>query len=41
MAKMCPASGCKEHKGLCIHEKLMLGMMVVAVIAGALLLALR
>lgn len=38
MAKMCPMSGCKEKKGLCIHEKMMLGMMGLAVVAVVLFL---
>lgn len=29
MAKMCPLSGCKASKGLCVHEKMMLGMGVL------------
>ncbi len=42
MAKMCPVcsiqGGKEEKKGLCIHQKLMLGMMVVA--AGVVIVAL-
>lgn len=35
MSKMCTlGSSCAAHKGMCIHEKIMVGMMVVAVIAG-------
>jgi|GEM_PF-381950 len=26
MAKMCPLSGCHATKGLCIHDKMMMGM---------------
>ena len=26
MAKMCPMSGCKSCEGLCVHEKMMIGM---------------
>jgi len=29
VALMCPMKGCKEHEGMCIHEKLMLVMAVV------------
>lgn len=35
MAKMCKlGSSCSTHKGMCIHEKIMAGMMVMAMIAG-------
>jgi len=26
MAKMCPMSGCKACEGMCVHEKMMIGM---------------
>jgi hypothetical protein len=26
MAAMCPMKGCKAKQGLCIHEKMMVGM---------------
>lgn len=26
MAKMCPMSGCKSCGGMCVHDKMMLGM---------------
>lgn len=29
MAKMCPMTGCKEKAGMCIHEKIMLALVVV------------
>ena len=32
MAKMCPMSGCKDKPGMCIHEKMMLGLGVIIVI---------
>jgi hypothetical protein len=33
---MCPMSGCKAKQGMCIHDKLMIGMMVMFVaFAGA------
>ncbi len=36
MAVMCPIDGCKAHKGMCIHDKLMLLMgVVLALLAGA------
>jgi len=35
MAKMCKlGSSCSTHKGMCIHEKIMTGMMVMAMVAG-------
>lgn len=34
MAAMCPMSGCKAKKGLCIHEKMMLGMGVIFMVLG-------
>lgn len=36
MAKMCPIAGCKAKSGMCIHDKMMIGMgvmMVLGVIA--------
>ncbi len=40
MAKTCPV--CKvEKKGLCIHQKMMIGMMSVAVVVVAVLLVIR
>ncbi|GAB4202384.1 MAG: hypothetical protein OHK0013_15600 [Sandaracinaceae bacterium] len=36
MAKMCPLDGCKAERGLCIHDKMMIGMAVLGVLlAGA------
>lgn len=34
MSLMCSMDGCKQKKGMCIHEKMMLGMMVVAMVAA-------
>jgi len=30
MAKMCPIDGCRARKGLCIHDKMMLVMGIMA-----------
>jgi len=36
MAKMCPIDGCRQKQGLCIHDKLMIVMgLVLMVAAGA------
>lgn len=32
MAKMCPMRGCKEKEGMCIHEKMMIGLVVIIVL---------
>lgn len=34
MAKMCPIDGCKAKQGLCIHDKLMIGMGLLAMMAA-------
>ncbi|GAB4324107.1 MAG: hypothetical protein Kow0074_16810 [Candidatus Zixiibacteriota bacterium] len=35
MAKMCNlGSNCKNSAGMCIHEKIMIGMVMVAALAG-------
>jgi hypothetical protein len=34
MAKMCPISGCKSCVGMCVHDKMMVGMMVMAMLGG-------
>lgn len=35
MSKMCKlGTSCSTHKGMCIHEKIMAGMMVMAMVAG-------
>ncbi len=34
MAAMCPIDGCKAKKGLCLHEKLMLVMGAMVVVAA-------
>jgi hypothetical protein len=33
MAAMCPMSGCKTKRGMCVHDKLMLVMAGVLAIA--------
>lgn len=33
MSLMCSMNGCKQKQGMCIHKKMMLGMMVVAAVA--------
>jgi hypothetical protein len=36
MAKMCPIDGCRQTKGLCIHDKMMIVMgLVLMIVAGA------
>lgn len=34
MSLMCPMEGCKQKQGMCGHEKMMLVMIILAVIAG-------
>jgi Tfp pilus assembly protein FimT len=34
MSLMCPMEGCKQKQGMCIHEKMMMVVVLVAVIAG-------
>jgi hypothetical protein len=35
MSKMCTlGASCSTHKGMCIHEKIMGGMMAIVMIAG-------
>lgn len=34
MAMMCPIDGCKAKQGMCIHDKLMIVMGVVLVLAA-------
>lgn len=36
MAAMCPMSGCKAKHGLCVHEKMMLGVGAAMVVVGLL-----
>jgi len=31
---MCPLEGCKQKQGMCVHEKVMLAMIILAVIAS-------
>lgn len=30
MAAMCPIDGCRGKKGMCVHDKIMVGMGVMA-----------
>ncbi len=32
MAKVCPMKGCREKEGMCIHDKMMMWMVVVVVL---------
>lgn len=34
MAKMCPLNGCSHTQGFCVHEKMMMVMAVVAMLAA-------
>jgi len=34
MSLMCPLEGCKQKQGMCVHDKIMLVMIILAVIAG-------
>ena len=34
MAKMCPIDGCKAAQGMCIHDKMMLGMGLMGMLAA-------
>ena len=34
MSLMCPLEGCKQKQGMCIHEKMMVVMVILAVVAG-------
>jgi len=33
MALMCPLEGCKAKHGMCNHEKMMIGIVVLVVVA--------
>ena len=33
MSMMCSMEGCKKHQGMCKHEKMMAGLVVLAVVA--------
>lgn len=33
MAMMCPLEGCKAKLGMCGHEKMMLGIVILVVVA--------
>jgi hypothetical protein len=35
MSLMCSMEGCKQKQGMCIHEKMMMAVVIMAVIAGA------
>ncbi len=35
MSLMCSMNGCKQKQGMCIHEKMMVAVMVLAAIAAA------
>ena len=35
MSLMCSMEGCKQKRGMCIHEKMMMAVLIMAVIAGA------
>jgi hypothetical protein len=35
MSLMCPMEGCKQKPGMCIHEKMLMAIVLVAAIAGA------
>jgi len=32
MAMICPMKGCKGHKGMCIHEKAMVILLIIIVV---------
>ncbi len=34
MATRCPIDGCKAKKGMCIHDKLMMAMVLLVVVAA-------
>lgn len=34
MAKMCPLEGCKANQGLCIHDKMMIGMGIMGILGA-------
>ena len=34
MAKMCPMDGCKKKQGLCMHDKVMIAMVVLMVLGA-------
>ena len=34
MAKFCPMSGCKEKAGMCVHDKMMIGVVLMIVVIG-------
>ena len=34
MAKMCPIAGCKAERGMCRHDKMMIGMGVLMMLGA-------
>jgi hypothetical protein len=38
MAKICPLEGCKDKEGMCIHDKIMVAVVLIAFIAAAYLI---
>jgi hypothetical protein len=34
MSLMCSMDGCKQKNGMCVHEKMMLGIMVIIVLGS-------
>jgi len=34
MAKVCPMSGCQGEKGMCVHDKMLMGVVLVLVVVG-------
>jgi hypothetical protein len=34
MSMMCPLDGCKQKKRMCIHEKMMMGMLAIVMVLG-------
>ena len=32
MTKVCPMNGCKDKQGMCIHEKMMVGIAIIVVL---------
>ncbi|MDD2766602.1 MAG: thioredoxin domain-containing protein [Candidatus Moranbacteria bacterium] len=34
MSKVCPMSGCQEKVGMCVHDKMFVGIVLVLIVAG-------
>ncbi len=34
MSLMCPMEGCKQKRGMCIHEKMMLAVVIMVAAGG-------